>query len=77
MADAKRIVKNIFLVIFILLFLTSLSYWLYQVYYIHSTNFTDLNTDVEILTATAHAVAAFQASVLSFFVLALLVFVRF
>ena len=77
MPDAKRIIKNILLVLFLLLFLTSLSYWLYQVYYIHSTNFTDLNTDVEILTATAHAVAAFQACVLSFFILALIIFLKF
>ena len=77
MANVKKIIKNILLVVFILFFLTSLSYWLYQVYYIHSTNFTDLKTDIDILRATAHAVAAFQACVLSFLILALIIFVKF
>lgn len=77
MANLKRISKNIILVIFILLFLISLGYWLYQVYYIHSTDFKNLQTDISILQASAHAVAAFQACVLTFFILALVIFVKF
>ena len=76
--NAKRVIKIILIVIFLLCFLTSIGYWLYNIYYIHSTDFTaNLEKDVDIMRATAHEVAAFQACVVSFLILALIIFVKF
>ena len=74
----KRILKIILIIFFLLCFLTSVGYWLYNIYYIHSSDFTtDLQKDVDIMRATAHEVAAFQACVVSFLILALIIFVKF
>mgnify|MGYP003969748767 CR=1 FL=1 len=62
--------------VFILLFLTAFSYWCYQLHYIHSSEFnTNIDNDVDIMKAAAHEVIAFQACILAFLILALLVFV--
>lgn len=69
-------VLEILIVVFILLFLASFSYWCYQIYYIYSSNFTtDLTTDIEIMKAAAHEVVAFQACIITFLILALFVFI--
>ncbi len=69
-------IKEVIIVIFILLFLAAFSYWCYELDFIHSTDFTvDLTTDIDILRAAAHEIAAFQATVLAFLFLAFLVYV--
>lgn len=67
--------KEFIIIIFILLFLAAFCYWCYELDFIHSTDFTvDLTTDVQILTAAAHEVAAFQATILAFLFLVFLVY---
>lgn len=57
-------------IIFFLCFLASLSYWAYEVYNIYTTDLKNLTTVQEVAHYTAHEVAAFQAAVLSFLLVA-------
>ncbi len=67
--------KEFIIIIFILLFLAAFCYWCYEIDFIHSTDFTvNLTTDVQILTAAAHEIAAFQATILAFLFLAFLIY---
>ena len=52
--------------LFILIFIGVTAYWVYEVYELYETPIAVDNTDL-IAHNTAHAMAAFQAAVLSFF----------
>lgn len=67
--------KEVVIIIFIFLFLAAFGYWCYELDYIHSSDFTvDLTSDIDILRAAAHEVAAFQATILAFLFLAFLIY---
>ena len=67
--------KEFLIIVFMLLFLAAFCYWCYELYYIHNNDFnTDPNNDIAILTAAAHEVAAFQATILAFLFLAFLIY---
>lgn len=67
--------KEIVIIIFILLFLAAFCYWCYELDFIHTTDFSlNYQNDLAILTAAAHEIAAFQATILAFLFLAFLVY---
>ena len=71
----QKIILSILLLIFGLIFLACLGYWAYQIYYIHTTDFTNVSTDIAIATAAAHEVAAFQACILSLVIVFMIIFI--
>lgn len=61
-----------FIVLFGLIFVGVISYWIYETWYIYSTDVGDIGQAADVSKAVAHQVAAYQASILSFLVLAFL-----
>ena len=72
--EALGVSKKLLVGIFTVIFVGLLCYWIYEVYYIHSTEL-NISSTPDVLVAVGHEVAAYQAAVLSFLILALLVYI--
>lgn len=72
--DLEVGVQEFFLIVLFCLFVAALSYWAYELWYIHSTDFT-LPNGPDIAEAAAHEAAAFQAAILAFLLASFFVYI--
>jgi len=73
--DLEVGVQEFFLIVLFCLFVAALSYWAYEVWYIHSTNVTSGKQIEDIAVAAAHETAAFQAAILAFLLATFFVYI--
>tara|TARA_R110000822_G_scaffold77869_4_gene186652 strand:- start:4242 stop:4574 length:333 start_codon:yes stop_codon:yes gene_type:complete len=72
--DLEVGVQEFFLIVLFCLFVAALSYWAYELWYIHTTEFSAL-TAIPIGVAAAHEAAAFQAAILAFLLATFFVYI--
>ena len=73
--DLEVGVQEFFLIILFCLFIAALSYWAYEVWYIHSTNVTSLTKAEDVAIAASHEAVAFQAAILAFLLASFFVYI--
>ncbi len=67
--------REFLILLFFLAFLASFCYWCYELWFIHTTNFDSGDDAIAITEAAAHSAAAFQACILAFLFMVILVYV--
>ena len=72
--DLEVGVQEFFLIVLFCLFIAALSYWTYEVWYIHSAEFSLLNAE-KLAVAASHAAASFQAAILAFLLASFFVYI--
>ena len=73
--DLEVGVQEFFLIVLFCLFVAALSYWAYELWYIHSAEYKNLTQIEDVAKATAHSVAAFQAAILAFLLATFFVYI--
>ena len=73
--DLEVGVQEFFLIVLFCLFVAALSYWAYEVWYIHSAEYKNLADIEDVARATSHAAASFQAAILAFLLASFFVYI--